>query len=68
MLALGALQVVNASVYVVGESPSYQSRLLGIKRQLLQLWLEGALPDGIDVRRETQRCCGSVGRDCSLHT
>lgn len=43
------LQVVNGSAYVVGEAPSYESRLLSIKLQLLPLYLEGQLPDGLDV-------------------
>lgn len=46
------LQVVNGSVYIAGESPSYESRLLNLKRQLFRLWLDGGLPDGIDVRVE----------------
>lgn len=40
---------MNGSAYVVGESPSYESRLLSIKLQLLPLYLEGQLPDGLDV-------------------
>lgn len=46
------VQVVNGSVYVAGESPSYESRLLNLKRQLFRLWLDGGLPEGIDVRLE----------------
>ena len=45
---------MNGSVYIVGESPSYESRMLGIKRQLLHLWLAGGLPESIDVSGE--RC------------
>lgn len=48
------LQVIRGSVYVVGESPSFQSRLLGLKRQLLALWLVGQLPEGLDVVLEQE--------------
>lgn len=47
---LNLLQIVNKRAYVVGEAPSYESRLLGIKRQLLPLWMHGQLPEGLDVR------------------
>ncbi|PSC71797.1 O-glucosyltransferase 1 [Micractinium conductrix] len=44
-----AQYIVNKRAYVVGEAPSYESRLLGIKRQLLPLWMHGQLPEGLDV-------------------
>lgn len=46
---LRALQVINGSAYVAGESPLYESRGLSLKRQLLALWLAGDMPEGIDV-------------------
>lgn len=52
---------MNGSAYVVGEAPSYESRLLSIKLQLLPLYLEGQLPDGLDVSSKCQQgCCHSV--------
>lgn len=59
-------QVLNGSVWIAGESPSYESRLFSLKRQLLQLWLAGQLPEGIDVspgrcrrRLRSRRCMPS---------
>ena len=43
------LQVINGSAWIAGETPSFESRLLNLKRQLLHLYLEGHLPEGIDV-------------------
>jgi hypothetical protein len=40
---------VEGRVYIAGETPSFQSRMSSIKRQLLNLWLAGGMPDGIDV-------------------
>lgn len=45
-------QVVGGSAFVVGEAwKPFQSRHLSLKRQLLQLWLGGELPEGLDVSR-----------------
>eukprot|EP00887_Chlorella_sp_A99_P005964 scaffold29.g5964.t1 len=48
------LQVVNRSAYVVGETKSYESRHLNLKRQLLQLWQDGRIPEGIDLVIESE--------------
>ncbi|KAL4420482.1 hypothetical protein ABPG75_010138 [Micractinium tetrahymenae] len=61
------LQVVNGSAYVVGETPSYESRLLSIKLQLLPLYLEGQLPDGLDVvieQEDKPTVPGNASPDC----
>ncbi|KAL4425428.1 hypothetical protein ABPG75_009444 [Micractinium tetrahymenae] len=42
------VQVVNGRAYVVGESWSFETRLPGIKRQLLAIWLKYGLPEGLD--------------------
>lgn len=54
-------QVVNGSVFIAGESPSYESRLLNLKRQLFRLWRAGGLPEGIDVRAMgAVMCCAAA--------
>ena len=54
------LQVINGSVWIAEKAPSFESRLLNLKRQLLHLWLAGHLPEGIDVSRwgsDWHSCC-----------
>ncbi|KAI3439053.1 hypothetical protein D9Q98_001463 [Chlorella vulgaris] len=60
------VQVVEGRVYIAGETPSFQSRMSSIKRQLLNLWLAGGMPDGIDfvIEAEDGPTVGGTNEEC----
>lgn len=41
--------MVDGRAYIVGETAAWESRMFRLKTQILDLWLAGGMPEGIDV-------------------
>ncbi|KAL4856364.1 O-glucosyltransferase rumi [Chlorella vulgaris] len=60
------VQVVDGRAYIAGETAAWESRMFRLKTQILDLWLAGGMPEGIDfvIEAEDGPTVGWINEDC----